>query len=278
MAQWVLADKTTTRLKRAGVDSLFPLKKGMDLWEDAKVLAESEGMEWKRHVIPKPKPPAPPPNRPEAVLLREETRQKTLKRKKEMNDPPPPKHTIEHIEYLWIGPSKVWETCDVPVCVLLIKNHYADGRILDWALASTREFKDPLNMWKSYLMRTAVEENHRQEKCFWDMTGFRSTSFSLVVNRIVFVELAYSLIQIFLRKIGRNELNGKTRQRLLDALLPQNSKIILYYKHRFGLFERYEYQEHLLTLREGARRKVLGKTRQLRRAQLQPPDLPWRLQ
>ena len=141
-------------------------------------------------------------------------------------------------------------------------------------------------MWKSYNLRPAVEEDHRQEKCFWDLTHFRSTAFSLVVNRIVFVELAYSLIQIFLRKVGRDDLVGKTRQRLLDALLPTQRRIALYYQHRFGIFESYEYQELLLTLSEGARRKALGKTclrahthrqaRRLRRAQLHPPELPWR--
>jgi hypothetical protein len=147
---------------------------------------------------------------------------------------------------------------------------------LEWALASTRVFQDPLDMWTTYRLRPGVEEDHRQEKCFWDMTHFRSTAFSLVVNQIVFVELAYSLIQIFLRKVDRNELVGATRQRLLDALLPQQNKIALYYQQRFGHFCNYEYQEMLLDLTDGARRKALGRTRQLRRAQLTPPELPWR--
>jgi len=148
--------------------------------------------------------------------------------------------------------------------------------VLDWALASTKEFAKPLDMWMSYNLRPGVEEDHRQEKCFWDLTHFRSTAFSLVVNRVVFVELAYSLIQIFLRQVGRDELVGKTRQRLLDSLLPTQRRVALYYQQRFGIFESYEYQELLLTLRDGARRKVLGKTRRLRRAQLRPPELPWR--
>ena len=69
---------------------------------------------------------------------------------------------------------------------------------------------------------------------------------------------------------------GRSRQRLLDALLPTENKIVLYYRQRFGFFTPYEHQELLLTLRDGARRKLLGKTRRLRRAQLAPPDLPWR--
>ena len=79
-----------------------------------------------------------------------------------------------------------------------------------------------------------------------------------------------------MRQVGREELVGQTRQRLLDSLLPTQNRIALYYQQRFGLFESYEYQVLLLSLREGARRKALGKTRRLQRARLRPPDLPWR--
>ena len=269
--------KTVSRLKeQLGVDSLFPLKKGMDLWEDAKVLAREDAQPWKRYDRPPPEPVVPPPDRPESVTRREAARQKTLRKRQAEAEPEPPARRLEWIEYKAIEPSQVWESCSVPVNVLLIRNHYANGDELDWALACTKEFAQPLDMWRSYQLRPAVEEDHRQEKCFWDLTHFRAPAFSLVVNRVVFVELAYSLIQIFLRQVGREELVGQTRQRLLDSLLPTQNRVALYYQQRFGLFESYEYQELLLSLREGARRKALGKTRRLRRAQLRPPELPWR--
>jgi hypothetical protein len=268
--------KTVSDLKAIGVDSLFPLKKGMDLWEDAKVLAQQDPTPWRRYDLPQPPAPTPPPDRPEIITRREAKRQETLQRKRQQAQPLQAPRTLQSVQYRWIEPSRVWETCDVPVAVLLLINHYTNGDRLEWALASTRVFQDPLDMWTTYRLRPGVEEDHRQEKCFWDMTHFRSTAFSLVVNQIVFVELAYSLIQIFLRKVDRNELVGATRQRLLDALLPQQNKIALYYQQRFGHFCNYEYQEMLLDLTDGARRKALGRTRQLRRAQLTPPELPWR--
>jgi hypothetical protein len=267
---------TVSRLKALGVDSLFPLKHGMDLWTDAQALAALDPAPWALHVLPKPPAPSPPPDRPEPVARREAARQKTLARRRQEAGPKPPARTLESIEYRWIEPSRVWETCTVPVNVLLVRNHYANGETLEWALASTRVFADPLEMWTTYRLRPAVEADHRQEKCFWDMTRFRSPAFSLVVNQVLFVELAYSLIQIFLRQAEGGDLVGATRQRLLDALLPQENQITLYTRQRFGLFSSYEYQELLLTLPEGARRKALGKTRRLRRAQLRPPDLPWR--
>ena len=254
----------------------FPLKKGMDVWEDAQVLADHDGRAWQRHVLPKPTRPPPPQDRPEPVARREAQRRRILQQPQNREGSPEPGRTLESIEYHFIEPSRVWESCTVPVSVLLMKNHYATGEVLDWALASTREFADPFDMWHAYGLRAAVQEDHWQAKCFWDMTHFRSTALSHVVNRIIFVELAASLIQIFLRKVGRNELAGRTRQRVLDALLPNRNKLVLYYQQRFGTFDPYEHQELLLPLRDGARRKVLGKTRRLRRAQLGPPDLPWR--
>jgi len=266
--------ETVSRLKGLGVDSLFPLKRGMDVWEDAKVLAAYEDRAWRRYDLPRPAPPPIPKDRPPAVARREAQRQRTLQARGRA--PCAPARALTGIEYQYVEPSRVWERRRVPVTVLLIKNHYAHGETLDWALASTREFPDPLQMWTTYRLRPVIEEDHRQDKCFWDMTPFRSPALAHVVNRIVFVELAASLIQIFLRQVERSDLVGRTRQRLLDALRPNQKKIALYCDQRFGLFDPYEYQELLLTLRDGARRKVLGKTRRLRRSQQTPPDLPWR--
>ena len=217
------------------------------------------GAPWLRHDIPKPPAPAVAPERPEPVARREAARQKTLKRRRKQAGPEAPARTLEWIEYKWIEPSRVRESCDVAIAVLLLRNPYANGESLEWAIASTRVFGDPLDMCTAYQLRPTVEEDHRQEKCFWDMTGFRSASFPQVVNRILSVELA-----------------GTTRQRLLDSLLPQENRVALYCQGRYGLFTVYEYQELLLTLTDGPRRKVLGKTRRLRRAQRRPPEQPWR--
>jgi hypothetical protein len=268
--------KTVDQLKQIGVDSLFPLKHGMDLWNDAKVLARKDGKPWHTYVIPSAEPPAVPKDRPEIVKRREEKRQRTLKNNRENEEPLPPKKTLKSVEYKFVEPSIVWETCKVPVSVLLVKHFYANGDTLDWALASTKTFPDPLDMWRAYRIRRGIEEDHRQEKLFWDMSAFRSTSLSLVVNQVVFVELAYSLIQIFLMMIDKNLLVGSTRKRLLECLLPDYSTMVLYYKNYFGFFDRYELLELALQVTEGARRRLLGRTRKLRRATLFPLSAPLR--
>jgi len=267
---------TVERLKNIGVDSLFPLKHRMDLWEDAKLLAQKDGKPWSVYVVPVPEPPPVPKNRPEIVQRREDKRQQTLQERREEEEPAPPRRTLKSVEYKLVEPSTVWETSSVPVSVLLVKHLYANGESLDWALASTKTFSNPLDMWHAYRIRRGIEEDHRQEKLFWDMSAFRSTSLSLVVNQVVFVELAHSLIQIFLMMIDKNLLVGSSRKRLLESLLPDYSTMVLYFKNRFGFFDRYELLELALQVPEGARRRLLGITKKLRRATLLPLRSPLR--
>ena len=131
------------------------------------------------------------------------------------------------------------ESCDVPIQVVLLEEQLTDGTTSEWVLATTADSTDPVELWKLYGVRPAREERHRRLKCFWDLTSFRSTSFDLVANQVAFVLLAYSLMQIF-----------------------------LYYKNRVATVTGLEHQEMLLTLSEGARRRILGKVRRLRKAEI----------
>ncbi len=53
-------------------------------------------------------------------------------------------------------------------------------------------------------------------------------------------------------------------------------KVAVYWGNRVGYFSQAEYSEILLTLVEGARRRLLGTIRRLRKSQLEPPALPSR--
>jgi len=85
----------------------------------------------------------------------------------------------------------LWDTCDVPINVVLMREHMSDGTCSEWGLMTTREVDDPLEIRELYELRPSCEEGWRQTKCYWDMTSFRSPAFSLVVNQVVFVLLAY---------------------------------------------------------------------------------------
>ena len=127
------------------------------------------------------------------------------------------------------------------------------------------------------MLRTRIEERHRQLKCYSDLEAFTSRAFSLVVHQVVFVLLTYSLMQWFLLRIGRKELNPRTRTRVLELLRPTVTVIVIYYKNYVAYVSPLAHQELVLTLNEAARKKILAKTRRLRRnlaEQLQHPRSP----
>ena len=113
----------------------------------------------------------------------------------------------------------LWDECSVPLDVVLMREHFSDGEIAQWGLMTTLEVEDPFEIRELYGLRSAIEEGWRQTKCFWDLTGFRSCSYSLVTSQVIFVLLAYTLLEVFLLKSDRGELAKQTRERLLSELL-----------------------------------------------------------
>jgi len=146
-------------------------------------------------------------------------------------------------------------------------------------LLSTERVADPALGRLDYALRTAtaIEERHRQLKCFSDLEAFTSRSFNVIVNQVVFVLLTYSLLQWYLLRIGRKELNVKTRTRIMDMLRPTATVILIFYQNYVAYLSPLEHQELVLTLDEHARKKILAKTRRLRRGlanQLMNPRPP----
>jgi hypothetical protein len=72
-------------------------------------------------------------------------------------------------------------------------------------------------------LRPSTEERYRQLKCFNDLTHFTSRDFSMVTNQVVFIMLAYDLLQIYLLRQGRKELNQKTLPRIRQQLFPSDN-------------------------------------------------------
>jgi hypothetical protein len=268
--------KSITEIKeRHGVDVVVPLKAKMAITEDAWRLAEIAPGPWQ---IWKPAPketPPQPPQRPERIRQAEKKRQRTVARKKEEAGITPPPQ-LERVELKLIRDIDLWEECRVPLDVVLMREYMTDGECVQWGLMTTRRVEDPLEIRQLYGLRPSCEEGWRQTKCYWDLTGFRSPSFSLIVSQVTFVQFSYSLLQLFLLKSDRGELAKATRQRLLAELLPDGEKVAVYWENYVGYFSVLEYSEILLRLSEGARRRVLGTTRRLRKAQLEPPALPER--
>ncbi|MCJ7492914.1 MAG: hypothetical protein MUP68_01580, partial [Deltaproteobacteria bacterium] len=98
------------------------------------------------------------------------------------------------------------------------------------------------------------------------LEAFTSRAFNLVANQVVFVLLTYSLLQWYLLRISRKALNPKTRTRTLELLRPTLTVIVIYYQNYMAFLTPLQHQELVLTLSEPARKKILTKTRRLRRS------------
>jgi len=257
------------RLKKSHkIETLIPLRKNMDIYEDALGLLKGGMVSLKPYHPPSPKasPQAKPRKVPEGIRKREAKRQATLEAHKQNQPPPPPAKTISRREIAKISELRSWSSCTEPVNVIINKDIYVDGHEQTWLLMDTKPVSDPAASRDEYRLRSEIEERHRQLKCFWDLADFRGRVLSLVVNQVVFVALAYSLLQLYLlRKVQRPELNRRTRIRLRDQLLPSDSNIILYCENRFAFLSPLEYTDLLLNLSEPARQKILAKTRRLKR-------------
>lgn len=268
--------KSLGRVKEEyGADWIVPLKAKMDITEDAWRLADIDPSPWQVWEPPPKEPPPDPPQRPEGIRRAEQKRQKTIARKRKDSGTEPKPH-LARVELKVIPEMRLWRECPVPINVVLMREYLSDGQSSQWGLMTTRQVHDPVEVRDLYHLRSASEEGWRQTKCFWDLTGSRSPRFSLVVNQVIFVLLAYSLLELFLVKSDRGELAKTTRKRLLAELLPDGEKVAVYRSNHVGYLSIIEFTQILLNLAEGPRRRLAGTVRRLRNSQLEPPSRPER--
>lgn len=265
--------------KEWGINVLIPARRSMDIYTDVVGLAKHGGLDFSPWVPPALNAKPIPIHRPERIRKREEARQRTLaKRKAESQlQTQPNTNALLRSEVAVVNSLETFSTCPVPLDAVVSKEVYADGSEDYWVLLSTEPVADPAQGRRDYALRTTIEERHRQLKCFSDLEAFTSRSFNVIVNQVVFVLLTYSLLQWYLLRIGRRELNTKTRTRTLDLLRPTTTVILIFYQNYVAYLSPLEHQELVLTLDEDARKKILAKTRRLRRSlanQLMNPRPP----
>jgi hypothetical protein len=254
----------STCKREYGVDVLIPLRRGMDIYEDAEALFRLPDVDW----IPLKEPEAEAKKevrpRPAAVVKREKKRQQTLRERKEKN-PPSPERVVLKREAAAIGHFRYWSSCEVPLTVVANREFYADGHCQMWLLIDTQEVKEPDRVREEYHLRTAIEERHRQLKCFNDLTHFTSRAFSLVVNQTVFIMLANNLLQFYLQRQEKKALNKKPLPYIRQQLLPADNYIIVYWQNYYGFFGPYELVGFVVQLSEEARKKIAKRCRRLGR-------------
>lgn len=252
-----------------GIEVLIPVRHNMEIYQDVVGLAQAGQLSFQPWAPCVSAPQPIPVHRPERIKKREEARQKTLAQQKAQAPTQDPKALATQrvrSEVAAVNGLETFSTCAVPLNALVNREVYADGHVEYWVLIDTAPIQDPGRTRQEYGLRPTIEERHRQLKCFSDLESFTSRAFPLIANQVVFVLLTYSLLQWFLLRISRKELNPKTRTRTLELLRPTLTVIVLYYQSYMAFLTPLQHQELVLTLSEPARKKILAKTRRLRRS------------
>jgi len=239
------------------IDVVIPMKKKMDIWADAWALAQQEA--W-QPMAQEPAPVVPiPAGRPERLRRREANRQKTLAERKQAQPPPPAQECYTHTDYCWIKGFSSWTAATVPIAVVCLRDHYADGHHDDWALMSTSQVAEPLRLLRLYRKRPAIEERHRQLKCFYDLSDFRSRSFNAIAAQVVMVLLTYTLRQWQLWKFLEENLASLTPEGLAAQLRLLQQWIVIYLERAYTQLPVVTFAREAIQLEGLARDKALRK-------------------
>jgi len=261
--------KNISRCKRDwGIDVLIPIKKNMDIWEDAWALGKKST--WKEIPAAASEPKSVPAHRPPMIAQRELKRQKTLAAKKAKEPPPDPAKVLTRTEASVIKGFTSWSACTVPIHVALYRDSYADGHQEQWALMSTADFIDPAQPKEQYECRVKIEERHRILKCFHDLSDFCSRSFNVIVAQVAFILLSYTLRQWQLWKLRQEALAGKTPDWLERHLNIHSQYVVIYHQHAYTQMPLVRFTRELLEMEPEAQAKALIKVRQLEECFLTP--------
>jgi Transposase DDE domain len=256
------------------IETILPLRANMDLYADALGLIRLPDFRWEPYVPAAPPAPAPAATpKPPRIEKREAKRQQTLARRKaalqaQMHGNAATAPSKEPQTLLGLGRGLLsWTHCPVPLTAVVNRERDRHGELRDWVLVSTSPRRTAAGIRSTYDLRPAIEERHRQYKCFWDLTRMHSCAFSLVVNQGLFVLLAYTLLQAHLVLRRRQELNRSVWERAWGLLSPTLEVVAVYYRQRFCLLTLAEYGRILLQVAEPVRGKLRDRLRQIEREQ-----------
>lgn len=274
--KWLLLDRgflDGERIRRCKeqwqIDVVIPLKKNMDLWTDAWALAQCHP--WQRLPQPQPVPRPIPPNRPPDIRRREAKRQQTLQQRKAAAAPPTPDQVHTFSECCRLGGFTSWTAAaSLPLSVGCYRDHYADGHVQAWAILTTHPSLSGPQILEQYARRSAIEERHRQLKCFYDLTQFRSRHFSAIAAQVVMVLLTYTLRQWQIWKWVQENLANLTPEGLLDALKLLRQWIVIYWQLEYAQLPVVTFAREAILLEGQARAKALRKLELLERELFSP--------
>lgn len=227
-----------TEMKRDnGIDVLIPLKSKMVAFDEALRLIEHFDLPWTEYNI-----------------VRDDDG-----------------NVIKREEVAGVADIRMWDACDVPLYVAVMRTTHADGRVTYWALASTRPYDDPAEAFNHYKERTDIEERHRQLKECWNLTRFSSTAFNLIAAHVYFILLVYTLVQLYLNNAKLSDLTNRTVETLRHEERLGVNAVIVYAGHFFATFDLDEYTHILLHLRPAPLDRMRQWIKRFRQSKTRPP-------
>jgi hypothetical protein len=260
--------------QKLAIDTIVPVRTNMDLYDDAIGLTRLRDFVWEPYVPPLPPPPPARPAKPPKVEKREAKRQRTLAQRKAEAAvalacaAPPGLVRSTPQTLLGLGRGLLsWSQCPVPLTAVVNRERDENGQTKDWVLVTTAGRFTAAQIRSTYELRPAIEERHRQYKCFWDLTQMHACVFSLVVNQALLVLLAYTLVQAHLVLRQRQELNRGVWEYTRRLLSPSLEVVAVYYQQRFCLLTLAEFGRILLDITDPARGKLREKLRRIEREQ-----------
>ncbi len=244
------------------IDVVIPIKKNMDLWTDAWALADQGRWE----LLPEPAAAsvALVPQRPEGIVRREARRQKTLAHSR-ASEPPKPRQEACALEGF-----TSWSSASVPLEVVLIRTVGSHDPEDCWALLTPASGVPSVRLVQRYGLRPEIEERHRQIKCFYDLSDFRSRNFNAITAQMVFILLAYTLRQWQLWTLQQTLWAGLSPEQLQQRLTFHAQWVVIYHQLAYVQLPLATFTREVLELEESARVKVLAKVRKLEQRMLAP--------
>lgn len=223
--------------KTHGIDCLVPLKSNMHALLDALGIAKIEKLNWMKYA---------------------EVKDEKGK-------------IIEVEEVTGVGKVESWDSCGVPLSVVLVRTRKVDGRSEIWALASTKAFRDPRIPRELYKGRTQIEERIDQIKNCWWVGCFTTPNFNADAVHVFFVLLVYTLMQLYLKATHHEELASRTIDALKQEERLGKDAVIVYASNYFAVFDLDEYTDIILDLKVRARERMRRWIKKFRREKIRSP-------
>jgi hypothetical protein len=227
-----------SRFKKSyGIDCLVPLKKNMHALLDALGISRIEEVKW---------------------LVYGEVKDEAGR-------------GAEVEEVAGVGSVESWESCEVPLYVVLVRTRKADGGSEIWALASTKQYKDPRLARELYKGRMQIEERIDQIKNCWWVGCFTTPNFNADGVHVLFVLLTYTLIQLYLKATHHEALATQTIETLKQEEKLGKDAVIVYAEKYFAVFDLDEYTDIILYLKTAARDRMRRWIKRFRRNKIRAP-------